>query len=234
MAEGEGRRGPLVHRAVHHAAVVWLVAVVQFVVAMAVVAWRWTTPYSLSRNVISDLGNTQCGNWPNATSHYVCSPWHLAFNASVILLGLLTILGVLLIRTAFPPRSSRTVGLGLLAISGIGAVGVGLFPENVHLGVHTLFALVAFAAANVGLIVLGFAMFRDTRWDGYRAYSMLSGLVGVVALLLYATKAYAGLGAGGMERLIVAPLFLWMAVVSIHLLRVPSFAPRLVPRSPGV
>jgi hypothetical membrane protein len=234
MAEAGTRLGPLVHRAVHHAAIVWIVASVEFVVAMAVVQWRWTTAYSLSRNVISDLGNTACGNWPTATSHYVCSPWHTAFAVSIILLGLLSILGVLLIRTAFPDRTSRSLGLGLLALSGIGAIGVGLFPENVHLQFHEIFALLAFVGGNLALIVLGVAMFRDTRWDGYRAYTLFSGLVGIVALLLYLAKLTAGLGPGGMERLVVAPLLLWMVVVSIHLLRIPAFAPRILPKSPGL
>jgi len=233
MASAEPRLGPLVHRAVHHAAIVWIVAAVQFVVAMAVVEWRWTTPYSLSRNVISDLGNTACGDFPTGSSHYVCSPWHLVFNVSVVVLGLLVILGVVLIRTAFPDRSSRTLGLGLLAFAGVGAIGVGFAPENVAIHVHTLFALIAFAAGNVGLIVLGFAMFRDTRWDGYRAYTLFSGLVGAIALALFAAGVYAGLGEGGMERLIVAPLLLWMVVVSIHLLRVATYAPRIIPKSPG-
>ena len=72
-------------------------------------------------------------------------------------------------------------------------------------------------------------MFRDTRWDGFRAYTLLSGVVGLVALVLFATKTYAGLGVGGMERLIVAPVILWSLVVGIHLARIPTYAPPGVP-----
>jgi hypothetical membrane protein len=92
-------------------------------------------------------------------------------------------------------------------------------------------ALFAFIGANLGLVVLGFAMFRDTRWDGYRSYTLFSGIIGLVALILFVTKVFVGLGVGGMERLIVAPLLLWQIVVSIHLLRVPTYAPRIVPKS---
>jgi len=234
MAQAESRLGPLVHRAVHHAAVVWIVGAVQFVVAMAVVQIHWKGTYSLTGNVISDLGNTACGYWPSSSTHSVCSPWYLLFNVSVILLGLLVILGVILIRTAFPDRPSRSVGLGLIALAGIGSVGVGLFPENVHLAFHSVCALITFVGANLGLIVLGFVMFRDTRWNGYRAYTLFSGLIGLVALLLFLAKLDGALGTGGMERLVVAPLLLWLVVASIHLLRVPTYAPRIVPRSPGV
>ncbi|HTP56334.1 MAG TPA: DUF998 domain-containing protein [Thermoplasmata archaeon] len=234
MAGAEPRLGPLVHRAVHHGALLWIVGAVQFVVAMAVVEWRWTTAYSLRTNYISDLGNTQCGDWPHAASSYVCSPWHSVFNGSIIVLGLLVILGALLLRSAFPSRSSRSVGLLLLILAGLGSIGVGLSPENVNIQIHTVSALLSFAGGNLALIVLGFVMFRDTRWDGYRAYSMFSGLVGLIALALFSTHVYLGLGVGGMERLIVAPLLLWLVVASIHLLRIPTFAPRIIPKSPGV
>lgn len=234
MIEGE-RYGPLVHRRVHQGAIVWLVGAVQFVAAMVVTQLAWTTPYSLSHNYISDLGNTACGLY---AARYVCSPWHVVFDVSVALLGVLTILGVLLLPTAFPTRRSRTVGLGLFVVSGVGAVGVGLSPENVNLTVHSLSALLAFAGGSLALIVLGFAMLRDTRWAGYRAYSVLSGLVSLVAILLLGAGAYgwggfwSDWGAGGIERTILAPILLWTVVVAVHLLRIPTFAPRLFATRP--
>jgi hypothetical membrane protein len=233
MAIGEARRGPLVHRAVHHGAGLWLAAALIFVVAMAVVQIAWSAPpaYSLKNNYISDLGNTGCGPWPSSTSGRVCSPWHDVFNAAVIVLGVLLPFGAILARTAFPKRRSSAIGLGLIAIAGLGAILVGFSPENVNLTVHTLGAGLAFVGGNLALVVLGFAMFRDTRWDGYRAYSLLSGVVGLVAVLLWETKAYLGLGLGGMERLIVAPLVLWLIVSSVHLLRVPQYAPHTIPTS---
>jgi hypothetical membrane protein len=147
------------------------------------------------------------------------------FNVSTVIMGLLLVLAVFLIQTAFPARRSRTIGLGLLAIAGIGAIGVGLSPEDVNITVHSLSALLAFAGGGLALVVLGFAMFRDTRWDGFRAFSILCGLVGLVALVLFASKDYAGLGVGGMERLIVAPVLLWAIVVGVHLARIPTYAP---------
>jgi hypothetical protein len=76
-------------------------------------------------------------------------------------------------------------------------------------------------------------MFRDTRWDGYRAYSLFSGVLGLVAVILFETGKDVGLGVGGMERLIVAPLLLWLIVASIHLLRIPQYAPRTLPTGGG-
>lgn len=235
MATAEPRLGPLVHRSVHHGSSLWLVGVLQFLVAMAIVEIAWTghPAYSLTRDVISDLGNTQCGPWPQSTSTDVCSPWHDLFNASAILLGALVILGAVLVRTGFAPRRSSSIGLALVALAGAGTIGVGVFPENVNLTVHSLSSLVAFLLGNLALVVLGFAMLRDTRWDGLRAYTVISGLFGLVASGLFLGHVYAGIGEGGMERLIVAPLLLWLAASSIHLLGIPQYAPHSIPGAPS-
>jgi hypothetical membrane protein len=231
-ATGE-RYGPLVHRSVHHGAILYVVGVFQFIVAMAVTQLGWTTPYSLTQNYISDLGAVNCGQY---AGRYICSPWHDVFNVSIVILGILLIFGTILITSAFPPRSTRRIGLGMLVLSGIGAIGVGLSPEDVNLTVHSISALVAFLFSNIGIIVLGFVMFRDTRWSGFRAFSVICGLVGFVALILFVVKAYdwGGFwydwGVGGMERTIVAPVLLWALVVGVHLLQIRSFAPRGVPR----
>jgi hypothetical membrane protein len=230
MAGGMDRRGPLVHRSVRHGAILWVVAAVQFIVAMGVTQLGWTgSTYSLTQNYISDLGARYCAVY---SGRAVCSPWHNVFDVSIVLLGLLVILGAVLARTAFPPRTTRTVGLGLLSIASVGTIGVGLSPEDVNLQVHSLSALVAFLLGNLSLIVLGFATFRDTRWDGYRTFTIVMGLIGLVALALFSSHSWGALGPGGMERLIVAPLLLWLIVSGIHLIRIPTYAPSALPR-PG-
>jgi hypothetical membrane protein len=230
---GTERHGPLVHRSVHHGAILLLVGALEFIVGMAVTQVGYGSSYSLTQNYISDLGATKCGVFHGASSlvgHYACSPWHDVFNVSIILLGLLLIFAAILIRTAFPARRSRSIGLVLLVVAGFGAMGVGFSPEDVDILVHSVSAFLAFAGGGFALILLGFAMFRDTRWDGYRAYTVLSGLVALIALVLFAAKVYGPLGVGGMERLIVAPILLWAIVVGIHLARIPAFAPRAIPR----
>lgn len=227
------RYGPLVHRSVHHGALVLVVAVLQFIAAMVITQVGYGSSYSLKDNYISDLGAENCGVFSGSgtiAGHYVCSPWHLVFDVSIVVMGLLILLAVILLRTAFPSRRSRTVGLGLLGLAGLGSVGVGLFPEDVNINAHILSAGLAFVGGGLALIVLGFAMFRDTRWDGFRAYSVLSGLIALIALGLFFSKTYLGLGAGGMERLIVAPILLWSVVVGVHLARIPTFAPRTIPK----
>ncbi|MFZ0892068.1 MAG: DUF998 domain-containing protein [Thermoplasmata archaeon] len=229
METSRERLGPLVHRSVHHGAIAWLVATLQFIGAMIVAQLAWKNPtYSLTQNVISDLGNTGCGTF---ASQDVCSPLHVVFNISVIVFGLLILLGILLLPTAFPARASRSIGLGLFAISAVGAILVGIFPENTVGALHSLGALLAFVGGGLGLLVLSGAMLRDTRWDGFRTYTAISGLVTLVSLVLFVEGSWqwgglwASLGEGGIERLIVAPVLLWFLVVSTHLVRIPTFAP---------
>jgi hypothetical membrane protein len=221
------RYGPLVHRSVRHGAILWIVGVLEFIGGMIVTQLGWDSSapygqYSLLNNYISDLGAIYCGPYGGRE---ICSPWHVVFNASIVLMGLLLIFGAILIRTAFPARPTRTVGLILLVVAGLGAIGVGLSPEDYNLTVHSLSALLAFAGGGFALIVLGFAMFRDTRWDGFRAFSIFCGLIALVALVLFVSHAYGPVGVGGMERLIVAPILLWALVCGIHLARIPTYAP---------
>src|ERR1700722_19315337 len=82
---------------------IFYAAGVQYFVVQLLVALRWSPPYSISRNTISDLGNTACGSW---NGRYVCSPLHDLMNLSFIVLGITMLLGSVL--------SSRGYGNGRL------------------------------------------------------------------------------------------------------------------------
>ncbi|MCI4336178.1 MAG: DUF998 domain-containing protein [Thermoplasmata archaeon] len=193
----------------------------QFVVAMIYVQTQYLGGYSDVANQISDLGN------------FHNSPAYRVFNGSIILLGLLGLLGTLLVRSAFARRRSSRIGLTILAIANLGAIGVGLFPETAtQLGghVHGLVSLVTFLGSAFALVFLAIAMVRDTRWEGFRGYTGLSGLVTLFALIAFLAIEYnssgAGLGdAGLVERIIAAPILLWGIVAGLHLVRLPTYSP---------
>ncbi len=217
-------------------AALWILGVVQFVIGMGVTQYGWdllrtgSTPvYSLQFNYISDLGAVNCAPFHGLM---VCSPWHNVFNVSIILLGLLLIFGVLALARAIPSGPARGLGVILLLVAGIGAIGVGLAPEDVNGTVHLISALLAFSLGNLGAITVGYAFYSRDRRTGWLVYSVLSGLLGLVALGLFVAQIYGPLGVGGMERLVVAPLFLWAVLEGIRVLRLPRFAPVRV-RSPA-
>ena len=211
-------------RTIRRGAVVWMLAI-QFFIAQIIVQAAWTTPFSLTANYISDLGNTTCGPYPIDSNMYVCSPWHAGMNASFIVQGVIILVGIALIYRAFPAGRTRTVGLVLLALAGPGSILVGLFPENVNTTPHTIGAAAHFVSGNLGVAVLGIALATVRRQIPLAIFSIISGVVGLLATALFISGNYLGTGIGGMERIAAYPLPLWLIVVGISMLQNVPTAP---------
>lgn len=205
-------------------AVVWMLAI-QFFIAQVVVQLAWTTPFSLTENFISDLGNTTCGPYPLDSQMYVCSPWHAGMNASFILLGLIILVGAALLNKTFPPGIFRAAGLLFLGLAGAGIIAVGLFPENENIGYHRIGAAAHFILGNLSMIALGMALRRVQGRRGLAVYTAISGIVGLLATALFVSDHYLGLGIGGMERVAAYPLPLWLIVAGL-VLRTGTAAPK--------
>ena len=203
-------------RTIWRGALIWTLAI-QFFIAQAIVQAAWTTPFSLSANYISDLGNTSCGPYPIDSNMYVCSPWHAWMNASFIVQGVIILAGIALISGAFPAGRARTIGMALLALAGPGSILVGLFPENVNITPHTIGAAAHFVSGNLGIAVLGTALAATRR--RLALFSLASGLVGLLATALFISGNYLSLGIGGMERVAAYPLPLWLIVAGAVMLR---------------
>ncbi len=215
-------------RAIRLASIIWILAV-QFFIAQVVVQLAWTTPFSLKENFISDLGNTTCAPYPLDSDSYVCSPWHALMNASFILLGLMILSGGALGRSAFPRGLFRAAGLTLLWLAGAGIILVGVFPENENIELHRLGAAGHFVLGNLAMAILGIALSRANKHDlglmqtrerpALAIYSIVSGVVGLVATALFINDHYLGLGIGGMERVAAYPLPLWLIVAGLSFAR---------------
>lgn len=176
--------------------------IVQFSAAMAVVQAGYPH-YSDLTNFISDLGNT------------ATSPWHWVFNVSIILLGILAFVGILLAWGGFPPGATRVVGLSLLLVASLGAIFVGLFPENVNPTVHGLASLAVFAPGGAALLVLAAGMGPATSWRWLRVPSAVLGLITLASLAYY--LPYQANYPGFVERLIVFPILVWGILAAIQL-----------------
>ncbi len=160
----------------------------QFLTAMMIGA-AIRPSYSIATNTISDLGVGSSA---------------LLFNSSIIILGILIIISALLLRTGL--RS--TVFAMLLVLTGIGAAGVGIFPETTG-APHLIFALIAFVFEGLAAIYSS----RYTR-KAFAVISVILGLLTISALILYSSGNYSVLHDGGMERLIVYPSILWALAFS--------------------
>ncbi|MEO7908105.1 MAG: DUF998 domain-containing protein [Roseiflexaceae bacterium] len=199
-------------RTIRRGAFVWILAI-QFFIAQVIVQAAWTTPFSLTANYISDLGNTTCGPYPVGSNMYVCSPWHAWMNASFIVQGVIILVGIALLYHAFPAGRTRAIGLVLLALAGPGSILVGLFPENVSAIPHAIGAAAHFVSGNLGIAVLGVAIAADRRKLPLAVFSIISGSLGLLATALFISGTYLGTGIGGMERIAAYPLPLWLIVV---------------------
>ncbi len=191
----------------------WLLTLV-FFVGQALAQAATTSPYSLATNEISDLGVTTCGPLRVLTYHAtVCSPLHGVMNGAFIATGLLSLLGVIGTYPAWPRRRLATCGLAVLALAGVGEMLAGLAPENVNPGLHVLGALLGLVGANIGLLLLGAAVWHARRWVSL--VTVLCGLVGLFGLVIAPS---AGMATGTAERLTGYPVVVWMVVVGGFLL----------------
>jgi hypothetical membrane protein len=164
----------------------------QFLIGM-LVAESLYPGYSVSQNYISDLG---------ATCRAACTivqPSSTIFDSSVFVLGAL-----LVASSYFFRKGSGTLFAPIfLGIAGMGAMGVGLFPETTGT-LHEIVSLMAFAGGGLTAV----SSFRLIRAP-LSFFALVLGSLTLIALVMYADGVYLGLGPGGMERIIAFPVLIW-------------------------
>jgi hypothetical membrane protein len=179
----------------------FFVAVTQFVIGLFISEGLYGG-YSLSQNYVSDLG---------------VGPTSLIFNSSVFLLGLLIALGTYFLKDASDLKTTRI----LLFLMALGAMGVGVFTKEFTLA-HGVVSSAAFFFSALAAIATGRVLEKP-----FSLISVFLGVLTLVALGLfsagmvtsgsltstvaYDSVFYLGLGAGGMERMVVYPALMWLA-----------------------
>ena len=176
------------------AGAILFVAAAQFFVGM-LFAEAFYPGYSISGNYISDLGAT-CDTAGACVIH---QPTANIFNGSAFLLGLLLVFSAYLFWRFLGWRIFSI----LILLTGIGAMGVGVFTETTPLA-HEITSDVAFLFAAFSAIWA----YRISKAP-MSYLSVLLGAVSLVAIVLFTANVLLGLGVGGMERMIVYPVILW-------------------------
>ncbi|GGP21996.1 membrane protein [Thermocladium modestius] len=179
-----------------------LVGSLGFIFAMNVAEFLFPG-YSVSNNYISDLG-AMC----RAGSCRIIQPSSTIFNTSIILLGIAIIAASIIMAM---PREGPKLFPSLFAISGVGAIMVGLFPEYTG-SLHSISALIVFLFGGLAAI----ASYK-LQGSPMNIISIILGLLTLSSLALYVTGHYLGLGPGGMERMIVYPALLWGAAFGAYM-----------------
>jgi hypothetical membrane protein len=186
-----GRGADLATGGLRLAGVLLFVLAAQFLVVITLAASA-APEYDLSGGAISDLG--------------VIPETALAFNLSLLAVGLLNIAGGYLLYR----RHQRPWVLAIFVVAGIGAVGAGTVPLD-RGATHGLFALAAFVFFNIEALAVATIV-----GGPLRVLSLIAGLVGLafVGLMIVGDAgnpgAFGPIGHGGVERMIVYPVMLWM------------------------
>jgi hypothetical membrane protein len=197
---------PLASSNASRAGVAVFVGAVQYGILL-IVAEIYYPNYNVSTNAISDLG----ANCPSGGGACVISqPSANIINSSIVLFGLLIFVGAYFLHKEF----HRSPATAMIVLAGIGAVGVGLFPETTGIW-HSIFSLIVFLLA--GLTALVTARFQRKPMF---YFSIVLGLITLVALVLRVGGNDLGLGSGGMERMIVYPVLLWAIGFGGHMMAI--------------
>lgn len=184
------------------AGLLFFVAAVQCVIGISLAEETYPL-YSVSQNYISDLGAT-C-----KSTCTIVEPSSIIFNTTVVLLGGLAITGAYLLFRS----TRRQVLTTFLILGGIGGVGVGFFPETTGI-VHAIMSLIVFLFGGLSAVLS-----YQVQEAPMNYLSIVLGAVTLAALGLYTAGIYAGLGPGGMERMIAYPALLWLVGFGAHLMK---------------
>jgi len=162
--------------------------------------------YSTSGNAISDLGATE------PPDSRIEEPSATIFNSAMMAAGVLILVASFCIQRGH----NRWAAPVLIALYGIGVLGVGVFPGD-HGTVHALFALLTFIAGGLAAVVS-----LTILTPPFSYIAVILGLVALMTLLLYFvlgdSSPMAGLGIGGVERWVAYPVLLWTMGIGGYLM----------------
>ena len=152
--------------------------------------------YSVSQDYISELGVGPTA--PRAI-----------FTVALVAFGLMALMASYLLRQR-EPKSRLWL---LLALSAVGAIGVGVFDMDNYSALHALSAILAFLFGNLA------AVYSSKMVRPPISYLFVAlGLIGLSSLVLLGGEIDLGLGLGGIERMVFYPAMFWVISFGVYLL----------------
>ena len=165
-------------------------------------AESWYEGYSSRIDYVSDLGT---------------GPTSIIYNSSVFIMGLLIVIGSFFLHQA----QEKKLLPALLTVSGIGAMGVGVFPGNLQ-PMHSIFTLLAILFGAFAII----ASYSHQK----KPLSYISIILGMMSLVLSfvffpylglpvgSTETFLGIAKGSMERWAIYPILAWIIAFGSYLI----------------
>ena len=156
-------------------------------------AESWTPDYSNRIDYVSELGI-----------------WEMAalYNTSIFILGILIVIAACFLYQEGKARPFTV----LLVLTGIGAIGLGIFPGYAQ-PMHSIATLIAILAGTLSAIT-------SVQLQKKPMYfiSLILGLVSLVSVIIFfpylglptgATETFLGMAKGSMERWAIYPILAW-------------------------
>lgn len=175
---------------------------------LVMVASMLRPDYSQIHNFVSDLG---------------VGSYALLQNINFIIFGLLSMglaLG-LMIGLPTPQGKALKSSIWLVIIFGWCVLLAGVFPEDyLSQGPHNLVSSTAFVTIIAAQLLIwhGLRNADDTIWGKYRTYSIISGLLSLIlVILLKFTITYAPDYQGLVQRLFLAIPWIWIGITGLKL-----------------
>jgi hypothetical membrane protein len=183
-----------------------------FVFALAFAVFSLMSPgYSNLTNMVSELGMTG-------------APYALAWNAiGFFLVGALTTAYAWGLRLDMRPASGSTIVPLLVAISGLGFAGLGLFPAETgfQASPRTTLHFVMVSVNFLPFILVAFIFPTKMKGNDYwKKWALFSVVMGVLAIASFFIPKTVPLGLS--QRIGMGANFLWLFVTSLALFRKPS------------
>jgi hypothetical membrane protein len=164
--------------------------------------------YSQIYNFVSDLGVG-----PNAVIQ----------NVNFAIFGILSILFALGLRSGLPSPQKKALkaGVWLVAIFGLCILLAGVFPEDYLSQIpHNLVSATAFVTIIAAQLLIwkGLKNANDSVWGKYRTYSLISGLMSLILVLVLKVAMsdftdYQGI----VQRAFLAVPWIWVEVTALKL-----------------
>ena len=172
---------------------------------------RASADYSFAGSTVSDLGNTACRQ---VRGDVLCSPWHAGMNVAFVWFGCTLIVGAVLLGRRVLPGRAGTAAVVAWCVSGLGSIGVGLFPVNEDAAAHGLVALPIFVAQPLAVLLMGVSL-RRTRPTTARLAFVVAALSTVGAVGFGFTVGSDSAAIGALERLALWPGYVSVSVVAV-------------------
>jgi len=180
------------------------VAVTQFILGV-IVSEALYPGYSIANNYISDLG---------------VGPPSNIINSSIFLMGLLLLIAAYFLHRAF----NFTMLTVTFVLTAVGEMGVAIFTKDAGM-LHSVAALIFFLfsglSAIFSVICSHVHKFELVKMP-FSAMSIVLGLTTLGGLALFVGKIYFGLGGGGMQRMVLYPILMWLAGFGGYLMAHPD------------